>query len=84
MTEAGLIHQVEVPKYSHQWHLHRSEELYLNGLLGHTHEIEGPPLPGDIVLWKFGRCYSHGAIVVEWPTIILIAWRMGAHRAPYD
>ncbi len=26
--------------------------------------------PGDIVLWKFGRCFSHGAIIVEWPTII--------------
>jgi cell wall-associated NlpC family hydrolase len=27
-------------------------------------------LPGDIVVWKFGRCFSHGAIVVAWPFVI--------------
>lgn len=68
--EAGLIPVAPVPKYSPQWHLHHSEELYLEGLLKYTHEIETEPKPGDIVLWKFGRCFSHGAIVVEWPTII--------------
>ena len=50
--------------------LHRDAELYLEGLLQYTREIEGPPQPGDIVLWKFGRCFSHGAIVIEWPTVI--------------
>ena len=33
-------------------------------------EVEGSPQPGDIVLYKIGKCVSHGAIVVEWPTII--------------
>lgn len=28
------------------------------------------PLPGDLALWRFGRCFSHGAIVVGWPMII--------------
>ena len=27
-------------------------------------------LPGDIALWRFGRCFSHGAIVVDWPVVI--------------
>ena len=27
-------------------------------------------LPGDIALWRFGRCFSHGAIVVGWPVVI--------------
>lgn len=67
--EAGIIENIPIPKYSHQWHLHHSDELYLNGLLKYAHEIE-KPLPGDIVIWKFGRCFSHGAIVVNWPTII--------------
>ncbi len=39
-------------------------------ILEHAREIEGRPLPGDVVLWRFGRCYSHGAIVIEWPTVI--------------
>lgn len=67
--EAGLIPVIPVPKYSPQWHLHHSEELYLEGLLKYTREVTVPKT-GDIALWKFGRCFSHGAIVLEWPTII--------------
>jgi len=29
-----------------------------------------PILPADIALWRFGRCFSHGAIVVDWPVVI--------------
>jgi cell wall-associated NlpC family hydrolase len=28
------------------------------------------PLPADIALWRFGRCFSHGAIVTDWPLVI--------------
>ena len=69
-AEAGAVPYVDVPYYPHDWHLHRSEERYLNGLLRYAHEIDALPEPGDIALWKFGRCFSHGAIVVEWPIII--------------
>jgi cell wall-associated NlpC family hydrolase len=69
-SEAGLISRPVIPYYPHDWHLHRDAERYTAGLLQYTHEITGPPLPGDIALWKFGRCFSHGAIVVEWPVII--------------
>lgn len=68
--EAGLIERIAIPSYSAQWHLHHNAEKYLNGLLGHTKEISGNPQPGDIALWKFGRCFSHGAIVVKWPIVI--------------
>lgn len=67
--EAGLLKDFTVPKYSHEWHLHHSEEKYLNGLLKYSQEVETPQ-PGDVALWKFGRCYSHAAIVVEWPLVI--------------
>jgi cell wall-associated NlpC family hydrolase len=69
-AEAGVTPHVDIPYYPHDWHLHRSEERYLEGLLRHACEVGGPPLPGDIALWKFGRCFSHGAIVVAWPVII--------------
>jgi len=69
-TEAGIIPRVDIPYYPQDWHLHRSNERYLEGLSRYACEIETAPLPGDIALWKFGRCMSHGAIVVEWPVII--------------
>lgn len=68
-AEAKIIEPVPIQRYPHDWHLHRSEELYLQGLLKYAHEVEVPK-PGDIVLWKFGRCFSHGALVVSWPTIV--------------
>jgi cell wall-associated NlpC family hydrolase len=33
-------------------------------------EIDAIPQPGDFVVFRFGRTYSHGAIVVEWPIVI--------------
>lgn len=56
--------------YSHEWHLHRSEEKYLNWVEKYCEKINGNPLPGDIAVFKFGRCVSHAGIVLEWPHII--------------
>jgi len=69
-TAVGAIPPAEVQDYSPQWHLHRDEELYLGAVLGHAREIKGPPLPGDFVLFKVGRCWAHGAIVLDWQLVI--------------
>lgn len=67
--EAGLIPRIELAYYSPQWHLHRDAERYLDFIYDYASEIEYP-LPGDIVLFRFGRTFSHGAIVIDWPRII--------------
>lgn len=67
--EAGLVENIEIPYYPPDWHLHKTTERYLTGLMKYTHEVETPK-PGDIVLWRFGHCYSHGALVINWPLII--------------
>jgi cell wall-associated NlpC family hydrolase len=69
-AEAGIVPHIDIPFYSHDWHLHRGAERYLEGLLRYTSECTYLPQPGDIALWKFGRCFSHGAIIIEWPAII--------------
>jgi len=58
------------PEYSVQWHLHRSDEIYLNEIARFAREIAGPPKPADFMVFRFGRAFSHGAIVIEWPLII--------------
>jgi len=69
--EAGLVGNVVVPRYTPDWYLHNTEELYLNGLLRHCDEVaEFEPLPGDIVVWKYGLCFAHGAIVTSWPLVL--------------
>ncbi len=67
---AGVIPHVQPEPYPSDWHCHRSEERYLAHVEAFAHRIGGPPLPGDLVLYRFGRCISHGAIVVSWPRVL--------------
>jgi cell wall-associated NlpC family hydrolase len=67
---ARVIPHYEVPFYPPDWHLHRSVERYLEGVLEHAREIPGPPEPGDVALFRFGRCFAHGGIVIAWPRLI--------------
>lgn len=68
--KAGIIARV-YPEYAADWHLHKTRELYVEWLERFANEVTGrDPLPGDAVVWKFGRTFSHGAIVAEWPNVI--------------
>jgi cell wall-associated NlpC family hydrolase len=82
---AGLVPPIDVPYYPADWHMHRGEERYMNGLLDYCIELHGDaagsPLPADIVLWRVGRCFSHGAIVEAWPRIIQSFQRSGVMRS---
>ena len=83
-ASAGVIPRIEVPFYPQDWHLHRDAERYLNGLVQYAREIAGPPQPGDVAVFKFGRCFSHGAIVVAWPRLIHAWWNAGVVYADAD
>jgi NlpC/P60 family putative phage cell wall peptidase len=72
---SGLIPALDIPFYPPDWHLHRSAERYISGLVRHACEVEAAK-PGDVALFKFGRCFSHGAIVTGWPHLIH-AWHAG-------
>lgn len=75
---------VRTSHYPHDWHMHRGEEKYLEwveqymGLVidhgfqskAHYQQFADPPEPGDLLVWKYGRTYSHGAIVTEWPYFV--------------
>lgn len=67
--EAQLIPPTEIEPYAPQWHLNRGQERYLDRVLQFADEVETPE-PADVVLYQFGRLYSHGGIVVRWPLII--------------
>lgn len=72
--EAGAIDPVE-PRYAHDWHMHRSAELYIEWVLrcgGHEIERE-QSLPGDLALWRWGRTFSHGGILVG-GDMVVHAW----------
>lgn len=76
--EAGIVPRVDPAHYPPDWHLHRSGERYMAEVLKHAKPLpEGElPLPGDLLLVRFGRAFSHGAIVVAWPLCIHAMMRM--------
>ncbi len=74
---AGAVGYIDPGFYTPDWHMHRNAEKYMEGLLAYAREFPGPPLPGDIALFKFGRTYSHSAIVIEWPRVIHAYWALG-------
>lgn len=59
-----------IPRYQAEWHLHHSQEVYLDTVRALGAREVAQPSPGDFVLWRVGRVYSHGAIVLGWPDII--------------
>jgi cell wall-associated NlpC family hydrolase len=60
-----LIPSFEVASYVHDWHLNRSEELYLKQVEAYADEISSDlVLPGDLAVVKFARAFSHGAVCI--------------------
>jgi NlpC/P60 family putative phage cell wall peptidase len=76
--EVGIVPAIEIPFYPPDWHLHRSAERYLEGLLEYAREVDPIEIPGsspgtepgNIAVFRFGRCFAHGAIVISWPRVI--------------
>jgi cell wall-associated NlpC family hydrolase len=71
----GLVPREFDPRpYPPQWHVHRNQEKYLQHMLGWAKEVLGSeeraPLPGDVVLFKIGHVFAHGAIITDWPNVI--------------
>lgn len=71
----GLVPAIDTGNYAIDHHLHHSSELMTSFLDRYAQRTEGPPLPGDVVAYRFGRVISHAAIVVDWPLIIHAARR---------
>lgn len=67
--DAGLIPAIDPRPYPADWMLHRDEERYLGWVKQYADPVTEPQ-PGDVVLYKVGRCFAHGGIVLAWPDII--------------
>jgi cell wall-associated NlpC family hydrolase len=67
----GLTPFLALEPYPRDFMLHQGIERYLAIVLDRAREVE-EPLPGDVVLYRVGRLYSHGAIIDApgWPRII--------------
>lgn len=69
---AGLVPaDLAVAHYPMDWAFHRDEERYLAMVERFGREIAREAIgPGDFAVWRYGRTFSHGAIVIEPPRVI--------------
>jgi cell wall-associated NlpC family hydrolase len=81
----GIEHPLGGPvDYVSDWHMHKSEELYLQGI-GEAGGIQvAEPQAGDAMLIRYGHTYSHAGIVVE-PGLLVHAYlRRGVILTRFD
>jgi cell wall-associated NlpC family hydrolase len=62
--DLGLIEPFDPRPYTKDWMLHREDERYLGFLTDRSREVD-QPLAGDVILFRVGRCFSHGGIVTD-------------------
>ena len=79
-SNIGLVEWFDTGHYPPDWMMHREEERFLGFIEKYAHRVEIPQ-PGDIAVFKIGRCFSHGAIIVDWPRLIH-AW-LPEHQVCY-
>lgn len=89
-ANAGVVPDFTIDDYPADWMLHRNDERFLAVVTGHCDQVD-VPLPGDVALWRYFRCFSHGAIVIVWPRIIhayrperAVVWGDGSQRPLSD
>jgi NlpC/P60 family putative phage cell wall peptidase len=63
-VDCGLCDPFDPRPYPPDWHLHRSDERYLGFVFDRCREVDQAQ-PGDVMVFRYGRCYSHGAIVTR-------------------
>jgi hypothetical protein len=78
-VDTGLCRPFEPRPYPPDWHLHRSEERYLGFIFDHADEVIAPQ-PGDLMVLRFGRCYSHGGIVTNVRPLTIVHAYFSARR----
>lgn len=75
--DAGVIPSVAFERYSMDWMLHRDTERLLDVVTRYSRDVSEQTGPGDLIIYRYGRAYAHGAIVVDWPMIIHAVQRSG-------
>lgn len=85
----GMVEHIDTGFYPHDWHMSRNEELFLQWLAKVGARQVDAPQPGDVAVFRFGRTFSHGAVMIDEQTTIHAYINMGViqtrlNEAPLD
>jgi hypothetical protein len=68
-----VIEWFDTGKYPADFMMHSDDPTYIDLIIPRAEEYDWrvePILPADLPVWLFGRTYSHGGIVTEWPKVV--------------
>lgn len=68
-VNVGLIERPVIPPYARDRAAHSDTQTILAIMREFTRETDDPE-QGDLVVFEFGRTYSHCAIVIDYPRVI--------------
>lgn len=70
-VDTGVLPPFDPRPYSPHWFLHQSEEKFLGWIRDYlgAEEIEVPRV-GDVLVYRYGQCFSHGAILINSDEIV--------------
>jgi cell wall-associated NlpC family hydrolase len=70
-VDTGLVPPFDPRPYPVDWHLHRRDERYLGFVFDRGSEVREPQ-PGDVIVLRYGRSYSHGGIVTTMQPLTIV------------
>ncbi len=64
--DLALVDHFDPRPYTADWMMHRNEERYLDWVLSRARHVPRDDVgPGDVILFRIGRCFAHGGIVTR-------------------
>lgn len=65
-VDTGQLAPFDPRPYAPQWHVHNNEEKFLGWVESRLHciQVEMPRI-GDVLVYHYGRCFSHGGILIN-------------------
>jgi|APMI01.1.fsa_nt_gi cell wall-associated NlpC family hydrolase len=72
---AGVLPDFAVPDYPVDFMLHVDAERLCQTIVDNGGRLTDTPKPGDVVVWQFGKSFSHAGLVVDWPSRVIHAFR---------
>lgn len=75
----GLIDAFDPGEYPPDWMLHQDAERFRGVVRAYADQIDqSAAQAGDVALYQVGRCFAHGAILIDWPVVLHADSRFGA------
>lgn len=79
-VDTGVIPAFDPRPYPRTWYLHQEHERFLEWIVDHLGGVEiarDTARPGDVLVYRIGKCFSHGTVLVDPQTVVHAFYKNG-------